>query len=164
MVLVAEAFGILSRSYGVYIFFVGLSVQIILFIYLMTRLLMKKGELKRGVRIIRHKIEDKHIKGGTDILPSFIGATNPRKASIFKIFVEVIDFKNPPEFGVCKMGKGNMKVTDIKKHLLGVKVGVVQGSFIFDADIIVRPDEKINFKFKDDVNIKLFFVGELYIP
>ncbi len=164
MTMVAEAFGILSQRYGHYIFFVGISIQIIILIFLVTMLLMKKNELKRGVKIIRHRIEDKYIKGDTDVLPSFIGATNPIKASIFKIFVEIKDFKDPPEFGMCKIGRNNAKISDISKHILNVRTGIIEGSFIFDADIIVRPDEKINFKFKNDANIKLFLVGELYIP
>lgn len=164
MTMAAEVFGVLSQRYGSYIFFVGLSIQIIMLIVLVVLLIIKKRELKRGVKIIRHRIEDKYIKGDTDILPSFIGATNPRKASIFKIFVEVIDFKDPPDFGICKMGRENAKITDIDKHILNVRAGITEGSFIFDADIIVRPDEKINFKFKNDTNIKLFFIGELYIP
>lgn len=163
MTMIAEAFGILSQRYGNYIFFVGISIQIIILIFLVTILLTKKNELKRGVKIIRHRIEDKYIKGDTDILPSFIGSTNPIKASIFKIFVEIKDFKDPPEFGMCKMGRNNTKI-DISKHILNVRAGIIEGSFIFDADIIVRPDEKVNFKFKNDTNIKLFLVGELYIP
>lgn len=163
VVLVAEIFGILDRTYGNYIFIVGLSIQIIILIILLTTLLVRNNKLKRGVKIIRYKIMDKYIKGGTELIPEYITSTNPRKSSIFKIFVEAEDFKDPPDFGMCKMGKGDINV-DIKKHILGVRSGIIEKSFIFDADIIVGPDEKINFKFKDDINIKIFFIGELYIP
>lgn len=165
MIMVAEAFGILSQKYGSYIFFVGLSIQIIMLIALIVLLIIKKRELKRGVEIIRHRIDDKYIKGDTDILPSFIGPTNPRKASIFKIYLEAKDFKEDPGFSMCKMGKGSLeKMANIKKHVLYANTGIVDNLFVFTADIIVRPDEKINFKFKEDINIKMLFIGELYIP
>lgn len=164
MTMIAEAFGILSQRDGSYIFIVGLSIQIIMLIVLVILLLARKGELKRGVKIIRHKIEDKYIKGDTDLLPSFISSTNPIKASIFEIYLEAKDFKENPCFSIYKMGKGNPEIADIKKHVLHVNTGVVDDLFIFSAGLIVRPDEKINFKFKDDINIKTFLVGELYIP
>lgn len=165
MAMVAEVFGILSRTYGTYIFFIGLSMQIIILITLATFIFIKKRKLKRGVNIIRHRIEDKYIKGDTSILPSFIGPTNPRKASIFKIYLEAKDFKESPDFSMCKIVKGSSEeMADIKKHILHVDTGVIDNLFIFIADLIVRPDEKINFKFKDDINIKTFFIGELYIP
>lgn len=162
--LIAEALGIIDPKHSNYVFIAGMIVQIMMFIFLIIIVLIKKRELKNGIKIIRHKIEDKLIKGGVEILPEFMIPTNPRKASVFKIFVEVRDFKEPPYFGILKMGRGNVAVNDIKKHLLGVRAGIIEGSFVFDADIIVRPDEKINFKFKDDTNVKMLFVGELYIP
>ena len=161
--LVADMFGILNRTYSNYIFVAGSLIQIIILITIVTIFLIRKNQLKRGVKIIRYKIMDKYIKGGAELVPNYISPTNPRKSSIFKIFVEVEDFKEPPDFGICKMGKGNVNI-DIKKHILSVRAGIVEKSFIFDTDIIVRPDEKINCKFKDDVNIKTFFIGELYIP
>lgn len=161
--LIAEELGILNPVDSHNIFMAGLSIQIILLVLLFILMMIKKKQLGRGIKIIRHKIEEKFIKGNTDILPDSIEVTNPRKSSIFKIFVEVRNVTEPPDFGICKTGRGGSKMADIGKHLLNVHAGIIEGNFIFDAEIIVRPDEKINFKFKDDANIKMFFVEELYI-
>lgn len=160
---ITEELGILNPTYSRYIFIVGLSIQVILLVILLMLVMIRKKQLGRGIKIIRHKIEEKYIKGNTDILPDFIEVTNPRKSSIFKIFVEVRNFTDTPDFGICKMGRGGSYITDINKHVLNVHARIIEGNFIFDADIIVRPYEKINFKFKDDTNIKMFFVEELYI-
>ncbi len=163
--LIAEFVGILDVRYGSYILIAGILIQILLLAFLIIAIMNRKRELTKGIKIIRHKFEDKFIKGDTEILPKFMTSTNPRKSSIFKIFFQVKDFKEPPEFGILKMDKGNIKSDeDIKKHLLDVNAQIIEGSFIFDADIIVNPEEKINFKFKKDTNIKLFFIGELYLP
>jgi len=165
MVVIAESFGILSKTYGDYIIFAGIAIQIILLIAFVILSLTSKGRLKRGVKIIRHKIEDKYIKGNIDILPTFISPTNPRKATIFQIYIEAKDVKEDPRFNMCKIiGGGPEKMIDIKKHVLHVNTGIVGDLFIFVADLIVRPDEKINFKFENDINIKTLFIGELYMP
>lgn len=165
MTIIAESFGILSQIYGNYILFAGIVIQIILLIAFIILSLTSQGRLKRGVKIIRHKIEDKYIKGNTDILPSFISSTNPRKATIFQIYIEAKDVKEDPHFNMCKIiGGGPEKTIDIKKHVLHVNTGIVGDLFIFVADLIVRPDEKINFKFENDINIKTLFIGELYMP
>jgi hypothetical protein len=163
--VIAEALGILSKRYENYIIITGLSIQIIMLIIVIAALSKRKGRLNRGVKIIRYKIEDKYIKGDTDILPSFIGSTNPRKPTIFQIYIEAKDFKENPNFQMSKIiREGPEKLTDLKKHVLNVNAGVVGDLFIFVAELIVRPDEKINFKFENDINIKTFFIGELYMP
>ncbi len=42
--------------------------------------------------------------------------------------------------------------------------GIVNNNFIFIADIIVVPKEMINFLLEKDTIVKLFVLGELYIP
>jgi len=163
--IIAEITGKLDAKYGSYIIFVGLTIQFTMFVILLWIFLRRIKYLRNGVKIIRHRFENKYIKGDTDILPEFITTTNPRKSSIFNIYLEAKDIKDPPDFGMYKMGRGNpAKMTDIKKHVLYVNADMVNDLFIFIVDIIVRPDEKINFKFRDDINIKTFFIGELYIP
>ena len=159
----AQTMGKLNNVYTMYILMIGLTVQFIMVIIFITIILYRRNEMKKGIKIIRYKAEDRYIKGCTDIIPQYIAPTNPRKSSIFKIFVETENFKGIPDFGICKMGKGDVNI-DLKQHILNIRTGIVAKSFIFDADIIMRPVEKINCKFKDDVNIKLFFVRELYIP
>jgi len=165
--IIAEYFGILDKKYSTYIILIGFAIQIIIliiFIILLIIRYMMFKKLDNGIKIIRHKFEDVCIKGQTDVLPKSINPTNPMKPSIFKIYIEVKDFKEPPDFGVIMSGKGRVNVSDMKKRMSNVATGIKDSLFIFHADIIVRPNENINFQFKTDANIKTFFVGEIYIP
>lgn len=163
---IAKFFNILDQKYGDYIIIIGLIALlfelIILLIFVMSRYKTLKI-LKNGVEIIRYRFDDKCIKGNTDILPKYITTTNPRKPSIFKIYVEVKDFKDYPDFGICKIGSEKNSM-EKEKHILGAGAGIIENLFIFHADIIVRPNERVNFKFTKDENVKTFFVGELYVP
>lgn len=162
---IAEITGRLDVKYGPYIIFAGLIVQLIMLVILLWTLLKRKKYIRNGVKIIRYRFEDKYIKGDTDILPKFMTTTNPIKSSIFEIYLETKDFKCLSGFGIYKIeGDNPAKMTDIGKHVLYANVDAVNDLFIFIANIIVRPDEKVNFKFGDDINVKKFFIGELYLP
>lgn len=162
---IAQIMGKLDAIYTSYILLVGLATQVAILIVFVATILIRRNELKKGVKIIRYKYEDRYIKGEENVLPKFITTTNPRKASIFKIYFEIKDFKELPDFGIYKIGKGDPdKTSDVKKQVLNVNTGISNDLFIFHVDMLVRPDEKINFKFKNDANIKIFLLGELYIP
>lgn len=161
---IAKIFGKLDSIYVIYIAVAGISIQILMIAINLVLVLNRRKILKNGVKIVRYRIEDKNIKGDTDILPEFITTTNPIRPSIFTIYIEAKDIITPPEFGIYKKGKENPgKISDLKKHLSNISASIRDNLFIFYADIIVRPDETINFKFKQDVNIKIFFIGELYM-
>lgn len=159
----AQIMNKLDTIYTNYILLAGFVTQITILIVFVVTIFIRRNELKNGVKIIRYKYEDRYIKGEEDVLPEFITTTNPRNASIFKIYFEIKDFKELPDFGIYNIGKGS-KMSDVKKYVLNVNTGIKDNLFIFHVDMIVRPDEKINFKFKNDANIKTFFLGELYIP
>lgn len=166
MNLVAESLGFVEKKYSNYILIIGLAIQTILLAIFSIIIASRKRQLKRTVKIPRYRFEDRYIKGDTNILPKNISTTNPGKSSIFKIYFEIKDFKKdePPDFCIFSMGKEPMEITDMKKHLADINIGIEDNLFIFNADIIVRPNQEINFAFKKDTNIKTFFVGEVYIP
>lgn len=116
-----------------------------------------------GVKIARYKIDNRLVKGDVDMLPIYVFSTNPRKLALFKVFIEIENVKEPPEFEMFKMSaeKASQNITD---HIVNINSGVIENSFIFDADIIVKPGEKINFRLKKDTIVKLFFLVEFYIP
>lgn len=160
---VAQIVGKLDAIYVNYILLVGFVMQIVILIIFIVIILAKRNELKKGIKIIRYKYEDRYIKGEEDVLPEFVTTTNPRNASMFKIYFEIKDFKEPPDFSIYNIGKGN-NISDNKRHILNVNTGIRDDLFISHINMIVSPDEKINFKFKNDVNVKTFLLGELYIP
>ena len=156
----AEIIGILDKKYLIPILYVCMVIQIIILIGAFIVIMRIRGI--RGVKIIRYRLEDKFVKGETDIIPEYISPTNPGKLAMFKVFLEIDKMEEMPEFGLSKIGSIEKK--DIKEHIVNINSGIVNDHFIFDADIVVRPGEKINFRLKKDTTIKLFFLGEFYIP
>lgn len=159
---IARIFGILDKEYINIIMNIVLVIQAILLTMFIIIIIMKRRNMN-GVKIIRYQIDNKLIKGNADILPEYMFPTNPRKLAFFKVFIEIEDVKEPPEFGILKMGTDKTS-HDIMDHVTNVNSGIMENSFIFDADIIVRPGEKINFRLKKDTIVKWFFLGEFYIP
>ena len=162
MALASEMLGILDRRCADIIMFAVLAIQTVFLAILITIFVMKK-RMTRGIRIIRYQLHDTLVKGETDILPENMSPTNPRKFALFKIFLEIENVSEAPEIGISKTGLGRV-IPDIKDHIVNINSGIVENNFIFDADVIVRPGEKINFHIKKDAIVKLFFLGEIYIP
>ena len=71
--------------------------------------------------------------------------------------------ENPPEFVVDIKGRYGEVINDIKNHILNFKIGTEKDILVCKGDIIVKPNEKINFKFKKDVKVKMFILEEVYI-
>ena len=159
---VVESLGILDKRYASAIMDAVLVLQIALLIMAIIIFVMKSRKM-HGIKIIRYQISNKLIKGDTNILPENLFPTNPRKPALFKIFLEIENVESPPDIGIFKMCAERI-LLDIEDNIININSGIVENSFIFDADVIVRPDEKINFKLKKDTTIKLFFLGEFYTP
>lgn len=160
--LVSEIAGILDKRYSNIIMFGILAIQTVFLAIFVTIVIMKKRILN-GVRIVRYQLHDTLVKGETDIIPENISPTNPRKSAIFKIFLEIENVSEIPEIGISKTGLGRV-IPDIKNHIININSGIADNNFIFNADVIVRPGEKINFQIKKDTTVKLFFLGEIYMP
>lgn len=161
--IILGRFGILDEKYVNIIVDANIIVQSILLV-IFTILLIHFRNRPKGVKILRYQFENKLIKGDTDILSKPISSTNPRKFAIFKIYLEVKEFTEPPEFGIIKTCGHGKSISDIKKHLLNINSCIIEDTFIFYADVIVMPEEKVNFKFKKDTNVKSFLLSELYMP
>ena len=161
-ILVAESLEVLDSAYADFIMSAILALQIVLLVAFVAILVMKR-RIMNGVKIMRYHFNDRLIKGATDILPENISPTNPRKTAVFKVLLEIRDVDEPPEFGISKICTGT-KTSNIGDHVFNIISGIADNNFLFTADIIVRPGEKINFQLKKDANVKLFLLGELYIP
>ncbi len=162
--IIARALGILDKTYTNIIIDYLLAIQMAFILISIIIYLISRRRLN-GIKIIRYQLYDTPVKGETNILPENITPTNPRKSAIFKFFLEIENMSDTelPEIGILKESVGKF-MPDIKKHIINVKCGVVNNSFIFDVDIIVKPDEEINVQIRKDTVIKSFFLGEFYIP
>lgn len=160
--LIAETIGILDKRYLTMIMYIVLVIQVMIFVLLIVIVINRRGIIN-GVKMIRYQFSDRLVKGNTCILPEYISTTNPGKSALFKIFLEIKDIREPPEIGISKIGVETV-TPDIKDHIIKVNSCIIDNSFIFDVDILVKPWEKINFQLKKDTTIKSFFLGEFYIP
>lgn len=159
--LVLSNAGILEKRYFDFVKYFVIILQIaLLALYTIGIIIRKKIILRKGIRIARHKFNDRFIKGETDILEEPLSPTNPGKPSIFKVFVETKDVIDSQEFGIFKKSKSKLAVKD---HVLSMRGDRINNGFILDADILMQPGEEVNFQFRKDVNVKSFFVGEIYI-
>jgi hypothetical protein len=164
--MITEFYGF--NKYGTFIIIVGFSIQILilisLFIFTLIYSRKVKNQIQNSVKIPRYHIEDKHIKGGTEIFQKSLFSTNPNKSSIFKIYLEIDDFNKdkPPNLEIFM--KNEEQKVDIFKKILNAQVKIIDKLFIFSGDVVVGYDQKINFKFINDTYIKKFSIGELYIP
>lgn len=158
--LIAIHFMILDKKYVYTFVYINIIIQtLVIAVYILTRFNRPKD-----VKIIRHQFENKFIKGDTNIFPEHIFSTNPRNAAIFKIYIGVSEFAkdDPPEIYIDIKGRHEQAISDIKNHLRNIKVGIEKDMFLIKGDIIVMPNEKINFKFRKDVNVKIFILEEVY--
>jgi hypothetical protein len=158
----AKIFGILEKRYADIIMIVIAIMQVLLIVTLIIMVIMRIRKSK-FIKIIRYRLHDTLVKGETDIIPENISPTHPKKATLFKIFLEIENISEVPEMGISKTNF-ERGVLDIKDYIINVNAGILDNSFIFDADIMVKPGEKINFQIKKDTFVKSFFLGEFYIP
>jgi len=153
---IAIYYGELDKRYYELVLKASILIQsLCIVIYLLSRKLDERKYLK----IIRHRLDNKFIKGNINIFPEPISSTSPRNPAIFKIYLEAEEFtkEDPPEIFI------ETNRTDIKGHILNIKRRVENDVFFCDVDIRVMPNEKINFKFNKDVNIKIFKLEEVYL-
>lgn len=161
---VARIIGVLNDEYTNLIMNTCLTIQVILVIIVGIIYAMARYHRSRHVMIPRYTINDKYVKGNTEIFPESLLSTNPRKKSIFSIYVEVKEFDEIPEFGIEKTKISGNMIQDINRHVLRTNIGIQDGIFRFGADIIMSPNETVNFRFRKDTKIDLFSVNEIYIP
>jgi len=159
--LFARLFDILDERYSNMILIGSLLIQTFLLIIGTVILIIKTRKIN-VVKIPRYQLYGTMVKGDTNIIPENISPTNPRKRAIFKIFLAIENISDPPDIGIFKMNVG--RNIPIKDQIVNLNSGLVDNNFIFDADIIVEPGEKINFRLKKDTVVKLFFLGEFYSP
>jgi hypothetical protein len=159
---VAEKLGMLDMRYVIMVANIAAVIQVILLLVVST-IEVKKYRKKRGIRMVRYQVTNKLVNGGTFIIPKHVSPTDPRKSALFEVFLEVEDVEEIPNISVNKTSATHIK-QDMKDNIISVKSGIVNDNFVFTAGIIVRPDEMINFMIEKDTTVKLFVLGELYIP
>lgn len=158
--VIALYFKILDRKYVEAIIYGNILVHGTVLLFRLKKRLTKQ----KDVEMLRCQFKNKFIKEYTNILPEHICPTNTRKPSIFKIYWEAYwDANSPPQFVIEMMGNNGKVISDIKSRIIYINTKTDKGITVFNAEIKVMPNEKINFQFRKDVNIELFTLKEIYI-
>ena len=100
--------------------------------------------------------EEKVIKAETDIFPNFLVPTNTQRDCIFRISLQIKEFKKYPLFHMIRKCERDTCIQELNKDIK-LKTGLVH---VFE--VIIDSNEKLSFKFSEDVIIQKLLIEELY--
>lgn len=158
----AEIFGLITTVQMVIINVISAVTMMIVLTISMYRFnkMMKTGIVPNFVEvkviIPKASINDKHISANSEILKKNIIPTNPFRASIFRISMEINNSIEQLGISALRFRESKIIENTIKKRFVAKEIYVI--------DTIVGPDEVLNFKFDNDIDIKELLIDELYIP
>lgn len=101
--------------------------------------------------------EEKVIKAETNIFPNFLVPTNTRKDCIFRISLQIKEFKKYPLFYMIRMCESDTCIQELNKN-----IKLDQGP-VHVFETVINRKEKLNFKFSEDVIVQKLLIEELYI-
>ncbi len=159
--LILIYYNILGKKY----YDIIIKINIIIQSLCIAMFLISRFNKSKGVKMVRLRLNNILIKGDINIFPEPISSTSPRNPAIFKIYWEIGEFakEDPPEFNIDIIGSNGKEMTEINSRILDIKTRIVKNIFLYNADIKIMPNEKINFKFRKDANVKIFNLEEVYI-
>ena len=156
--MAASYFKILDKKYFITILYINMMVQgLVIILYYLNG----SNKKTKNVKIMRCEFRNKFIR---DLLPEYIYPTSPRNPAIFKIYLETDEFtKDDNDFFVDIIGGNGETIQNVNSRVLYIKTKVATDIFVFNAEIKIFPNEKINFRFRKDANVKIFTMEEVYI-
>lgn len=127
--------------------------EFIILLYVMK--VMRFGQT--NVVIPKGSCEEKTIVAETHIFPKFLKPTNTYKNCIFRVCIQIKEFKRYPLFYIIRKYKKDTCIQELNS-----KIKLDPGlTHIFE--MIIDSQEELNFKFNEDVTIHKLVVEELYI-
>ena len=146
--------GLLDIKIMVIINWIVFSAEFIIFLIIMkNRTIMGQA----NVIIPKAFYEEKTIIAETNIFPNFLIPTNTHRDCIFRISLQIKEFKKHPLFYIIRKCEKDTCIQELNKKIK-LDPGLVH---IFEVTIDSK--EKLNFKFNEDVIIQKLLIEELYI-
>lgn len=108
------------------------------------------------VVIPKVRIDDTFLKANSELLKNKIFSTNPFRSSIFRISMEINNSIEQLVLYAVRSRESETWENSIKKR--------VEAKETYIIDTIVGPNESLNFKFDNDIDIKKLLIDELYMP
>ena len=101
--------------------------------------------------------EEKTVIAEENIFPDFLVPTNTRKGCIFRVSLQIKEFKKYPLFYMIRICEKDTCIQELNKDIK-LDPGLTH---IFE--VVIDSKEKLNFKFSEDVVIQKLLIEELYI-
>lgn len=108
------------------------------------------------VVIPKVRIDDKFLRANSELLKKNIISTNPFRTCIFRISMEINNSIEQLGMSAVRLRESRIVENTIKKSIVAKETYVI--------DTVVGPNEKLNFKFDNDIDIIKLFIDELYVP
>lgn len=120
--------------------------------------------MKNSIRINQANViipkgssEEKDIRAETNIFPNFFIPTNTRKDCIFRISLQIKEFKKHPLFYMIRTCEGDTCIQELNKNIK------LDPGLVHVFEVVINCKEKLNFKFSEDVIVQKLLIEELYI-
>lgn len=119
-------------------------------------ILKHSNESNANLIIPKASCDEKTIPAETNIFSRYLIPTNPRRDCIFRVSLQLKDFKNPLIFSMIRMCEKDILIQELNKNI------ILDLEFIHKFEVNINRKEKLNFKFNKDVTIKSLLIEELY--
>ena len=144
--------GLLDIKTMVIINWITFSTELLIFL-----IVMKTSIRPGNVIIPKGYCEEKAIKAELDIFPNFLVPTNIYRDCIFRISLQIKEFKKHPLFYIIRICEKDICIQELNNKIK-LDPGLVH---IFD--VVINSKERLNFKFSEDVIIQKLLIEELYV-
>lgn len=110
-----------------------------------------------NVIIPKCSCEEKMVVAETNIFPKFLVPTNTHRDCIFRISLQIKEFKKHPLFYMIRTCEKDTCIQELNKDIK------LDPCTIHVFEVAIDSKEKLNFKFNEDVIIQKLLVEELYM-
>lgn len=128
--------------------------EFIIFLFVMKT---SRMVCRSNVIIPKGLYEEKMVVADTNIFPDFLVPTNTRKGCIFRISVQIKEFKKYPLFYIVRICEKDTCIQELNKNIK------LDPGLVHVFEVAIDSKEKLNFKFNDDVVIQKLLIEELYM-
>jgi len=127
--------------------------EFIIFLFVMKTIRMGRA----NVVIPKGFCEEKIFVAEENIFHDFLIPTNTRKGCIFRIGVQIKEFKKYPLFYIIRICEKETCIQELNKNIK------LDPGLVHVFEVVIDSKEKLNFKFNEDVVVQKLLVEELYI-
>lgn len=130
------------------------TAELIIFLFVIKTSIMVS---RSNVIIPKGLCEEKMVMAEANIFPDFLVPTNTRKDCIFRISLQIKEFKKYPLFYIVRKCEKDTCNQELNKNVK------LDSGLMHVFEVAIDSKEKLNFKFNEDVVIHKLLVEELYI-